>query len=61
MNIGNVIGGLTLLCPLPREVSSPSTAQTLLHILNSIQNFEIGCIQFNKIFIQLENMGIEQG
>ena len=30
-------------------------------IQNSNQNFEIGCIQFNKIFIQLENVGIEQG
>ena len=26
-----------------------------------IQNVEIGCIQFNKIFIQCENMGIGQG
>ena len=26
-----------------------------------IQNFEIGCIQFNKIFIQLGNAGIDQG
>ena len=26
-----------------------------------IQNVEIGCIQFNKIFIQYENMGIGQG
>ena len=26
-----------------------------------IQNFEIGCIQFNKIFIQLRNVGIDQG
>jgi len=26
-----------------------------------IQDFEIGCIQFNKIFIQLGNAGIDQG
>ena len=26
---------------------------------NSIQKFEFGLIQFNKIFIQLENQGIE--
>ena len=26
-----------------------------------IQNFEIGCIQFNKIVIQLGNTGIDQG
>ena len=30
-------------------------------IQKSIQNFEIGCIQFNKIFIQLGNAGIDQG
>ena len=30
-------------------------------IQNSIQNFEIGWIQFNKIFIQFENVGIDQG
>ena len=28
-------------------------------IQKSIQNFEIGCIQFNKIFIQLGNAGID--
>ena len=30
-------------------------------IQNSIQNFEISWIQFNKIFIQFENVGIDQG
>ena len=30
-------------------------------IQNSIQNFEISLIQFNKIFIQFENVGIDQG
>ena len=30
-------------------------------IQNSIQNFEIGWIQFNKIFIQFENVDIDQG
>ena len=28
-------------------------------IQNSIQNFEISWIQFNKIFIQFENVGID--
>jgi len=26
-----------------------------------IKNFEIGCIEFNKIFIQFENTGIDNG
>ena len=30
-------------------------------IQNSIQNFEISRIQFNKILIQFENVGIDQG
>ena len=30
-------------------------------IQNSIQNFEISWIQFNKIFIQFENVGIDHG
>ena len=30
-------------------------------IQNSIQNFEISRIQFNKIFIQFENVGIDHG
>ena len=29
-------------------------------IEKSIQYFEIGCIQFNKIFIQLGNSGFDQ-
>ena len=30
-------------------------------IEKSIEYFEIGCIQFNKIFIQLKSAGINQG
>ena len=30
-------------------------------IEKSIQYFEIGCIQFNKIFIQFGNSGFDQG
>ena len=30
-------------------------------IQNLIQNFEISWIQFNKIFIQFENVGIDHG
>ena len=30
-------------------------------IQNSIKNFEISWIQFNKIFIQFENVGIDHG
>ena len=30
-------------------------------IQNSIQNIEISWIQFNKIFIQFENVGIDHG
>ena len=30
-------------------------------IQNFIQNFEMGCIQLNKILIQLENVGIDHG
>ena len=30
-------------------------------ILKLMQRFELSCIQFNKIFIQLENPGITQG
>ena len=70
--LGNFCEYMTLLTQdlLPNLVI-PQNSQNLVemfpllyskfHKIWSIQNFKIGCIQFNKIFIQLENKGIEQG
>ena len=52
-------------CSSQRQNSMPKMQKIKIQNANSIeksiQYFEIGCIQFNKIFIQLGNSGFDQG
>ena len=63
--LGNFCEYMTLLTQdlLPNlvEMFPLFYSKSKFHKIWSIQNFKIGFIQFNKIFIQLENKGIEQG